>query len=61
MTGHRFELKKTWQDTPSHKCAPDEAQGDYDFHAFCLEVIDVLSAWAFAGGVLLLLVLLFLV
>ncbi|MDH3316030.1 MAG: hypothetical protein OER43_09725 [Gammaproteobacteria bacterium] len=61
MPRHRFELKSTWQDARSHKCAPDEAQGDYDFHEFYLGIMDVFCAWAFAGGVLLILVLLFLV
>lgn len=60
MAWHRFELKNTWQEPPSHKSASDEDLGDYDFHAFCLEIMDVIWAWAFAGGVLLLLALLIL-
>lgn len=59
MTSRRLKLRSTAQDSPSHKCAADEAQGDYDFHAFYLGVMDVFCAWAFAGGVLLVLLLLF--
>lgn len=58
MVWHRFRLKQSWQEPPAHKTTADEAPGEYDFHAFCLELIDVLWAWAFAGCVLLVLLVL---
>ena len=55
MVWHRFQIKRSWQEQPSHRPDGDDAQGEYDFHAFCLEIMDVIWAWAFAGGVVLVL------
>ena len=55
MAWHRFRIKRSWQQPPSQKPDPADARGDYDFHAFCLEIMDVVLAWAFAAGAVLML------
>ena len=55
MAWHRFRIKSSWQQPPTEKPDPADGRGDYDFHAFCLEIMDVIWAWAFAGAVLLVL------
>lgn len=58
MVWHRYQIKNTWQEPPAFRSASNESPGDYDFHAFCLEIMDVIWAWALAGGVALVLALL---
>lgn len=55
MAWHRFRIKSSWQQPPSGETASGSGESDYDFHAFCLEIMDVIWAWAFAGGVVLVL------
>ncbi len=49
-----FAINHTWIQAPHRKARSGE-EGGYDFHAFCLEVMDVIWAWALAAGVVLLL------
>ncbi len=59
MARHRFRLNSSWEQPPSRKPDSSETQSDYDFHAFCLEIVDVIWAWAIAGCVALMLLLIF--
>ncbi|HSS65663.1 MAG TPA: hypothetical protein VLS27_14625 [Gammaproteobacteria bacterium] len=54
MIAYKFGIKSTWTDSPSQR-ADDSDRGGYDFHAFCLEVMDVIWAWAVVAGAVLLL------
>ena len=58
MIWHRYEIKPDWQTPRGREPEMESAPGDYDFHAFSLELMDVLWAWAFAGCVLLVLLVL---
>ncbi len=55
MVWHRFETKSSWQQRSSQEIDSRGGASDYDFHAFCLEIIDVIWAWVLAGGVILVL------
>lgn len=59
MVWHRFETDSNWQQPSSHKLEGQEDKGEYDFHAFCLEFMDVIWAWVLAGGVIVALLLLY--
>ena len=58
MGWYRFETKSGWEKRSSQELDSRGGESDYDFHSFCLEVMDVIWAWALAGGVVLVLLLL---
>lgn len=55
MARHRFRIKSSWQQPSTGETVSGGNESDYDFHAFCLEIMDVIWAWALAGGVVLVL------
>lgn len=53
MVWHRFEVKNPWQRPAKEPPVSGDRRDDYDFHAFVLEIMDVIWAWVIAGAAVL--------